>query len=116
MMQRIGSVVCAVLLLTAGAVWAQSSGNTEGTVAYVDIRANTITFTDGRIVHFDPRSKILVNGKEVVLGEVKPGSMVVLVPGTAGTVVTAPPVVATPPTVTVSPPPTATITQGASVP
>src|SRR5205085_9955462 len=71
--------------------------------------------TDGRIVHFDPKSKILVAGKEVTLGEVRPGSMVALVPGASTTAATAPSVVASPPTVTMSPPP-ATITQGASVP
>jgi hypothetical protein len=117
MKQRIASIACAALLFAGGGAWAQNSGNTEGTVAYVDLGANTITFTDGRIVHFDPRSRILVNGKQVTLGEVRPGSLVVLMPS-AGTVTTGPSTITTAPSSTTitTAPSTTTIVPGASVP
>jgi len=113
MKKRIGALAFAALLIGAGGASAQSSGNTEGTVAYVDLKANTITFTDGRIVHFDPRSRIIVNGKEVTLGEVRPGAMGVLMPGASTPVVAAP----APATITTAPAPsTTTVVPGPSVP
>jgi hypothetical protein len=116
MKQRIGIVLCAaVLLMAAGAAWAQNSGNAEGTVAYVDVVANTITFTDGRIVHFDPRSRILVNGKEVTLGEVRPGSLVVLMPA-GSTMAAAPATITTSPSGTVTTVPSTAVVPGPRVP
>jgi len=112
MKKQIGAIAFAALVMGSGAAWAQSSGaNAEGTVAYVDLKANTITFTDGRIVHFDPRSRIMVDGKEVTLGEVRPGAMVVLMPG-ATTAVAAP----APGVVTTAPPATTAIVPGRGVP
>jgi hypothetical protein len=81
MMQRIGTFVCAALLLTAGMAWsADNAGRVEGTVAAVDPGARTITFTDGRIVHYDPRMVVLVDGRAVQLTEIRPGSAIVMAP------------------------------------
>jgi len=106
MMQRIAVLTCAVLLVAAGA-FAQVADDVKGTVAYVDLGAKTITFTDGRIMHYDPRSVIMVDGKVVTLGEVRPGTAIALRPAPATAVVVpgppqqavavSPPVVSHPP-------------------
>src|SRR5262245_19940053 len=100
MIQRIAVVACAVLLLVTGVSFAQVADDVKGTVAYVDLGARTITFTDGRILHYDPRSVILVDGKEVTLGQIRPGASVVLraapAPATAVVVPAPAPIVVVP--------------------
>jgi hypothetical protein len=61
----------------------------NGTVASYDPVTHTITFTDGRVMTVEPASKILVDGREVAVTEVRPGSVIVLMPpsGVPGAVV-----------------------------
>jgi hypothetical protein len=62
----------------------------SGTVSYVDPVAKTITFTDGRVVQFDPRSRIFINGREVTFGDVRPGVVVMLNPSAPSSTVVLP--------------------------
>jgi hypothetical protein len=57
----------ALMLATAvgPASAAQLGGDVEGSVAYVDFAARTITFQDGRIAQLDPDAKIFIDGREV---------------------------------------------------
>jgi hypothetical protein len=84
MMQRIGVLVCGVLLVAAAGAAAQTGGDLGGTIAYVDPVAKTITFTDGRMVQLESNSRIYVNGREASFSELRPG-VVVTTPGTATT-------------------------------
>jgi hypothetical protein len=77
-MQRMVVVLCAILLLVAVGASAQTTTLLEGTVASIDPVAKTITFTDGRVVQFDPNAKIFVNGREVTVNEVRPGTVVMM--------------------------------------
>lgn len=54
-----------------------------GTIAHIDTVANVITFTDGRIVHYDPLWRVIVNGREVAVTDIAPGAVVAVAP--AGT-------------------------------
>lgn len=102
MMHRIGTIALAGMLvagtatgLTAGGTSAKFSGpavpdDLGGTVAHVDTVAHTITFTDGRIVHYDPLWRILVNGREVAITEVAPGAVIAMAPAGTPTRVMAP--------------------------
>lgn len=67
-----------------------STGVMSGTVSYVDPVAKTITFTDGRVVQFDPRSRIFINGREVTFGDVRPGVVVMLNPSASSSTVVLP--------------------------
>jgi hypothetical protein len=62
----------------------------SGTVSYVDPVAKTITFIDGRVVQFDPRSRIFINGREVTFGDVRPGVVVMLNPSAPSSTVVLP--------------------------
>lgn len=73
-MHRIPVLVSTALLLSAGAASAQM-GDLGGRIVYVDTAANTATFSDGRIAHFDPQWRVLVNGREVAITEDEPGSI-----------------------------------------
>lgn len=73
-MHRIPVFVSAALLASTGAASAQIS-DLGGTIVYVDTAANTATFSDGRIAHYDPQWRVLVNGREVAITEDEPGSI-----------------------------------------
>lgn len=73
-MHRIPVLVSAALLLSTGAASAQI-GDLGGTLLYVDTAANTATFSNGRVVHYDPQWRILVNGREVAVTEDEPGAI-----------------------------------------
>jgi hypothetical protein len=78
MLRRIGILSCALSLL-ATAVWAQQqTGELSGTVRHVDPAARTIEFTDGRIVHVDPRAVITTDGRVVAFEALRPGTAVVV--------------------------------------
>jgi Cu/Ag efflux protein CusF len=65
------------LLFVATGAWAQTT-QIEGTVASIDPVAKTITFTDGRVVQFEPNARIFVNGREVTVNQVRPGAVIVM--------------------------------------
>jgi Cu/Ag efflux protein CusF len=78
MLQVIGILACALSLLATTA-WAQAqTGELSGTVKHVDAAARTIEFTDGRIVHVDPRAVITTDGRVVTLETVRPGTAVIV--------------------------------------
>ncbi|PWU18596.1 MAG: hypothetical protein C5B48_14605 [Candidatus Rokuibacteriota bacterium] len=77
-MQRIAVVLGVILLFVAIGGLAQAATQIEGTVALIDPVAKTITFTDGRVVQFDPGARIFVNGREVTYSDVRPGTVVVM--------------------------------------
>ena len=56
--------------------FAQSS-EIKGTVQRVDVSSGTIYFTDGRIMKFEPGSRIYVGNREVRLADVEPGWILV---------------------------------------
>lgn len=90
MLRRIGILSCALSLL-ATAAWAQQSGELSGTVRHVDPTARTIEFTDGRIVHVDPRAVITADGRVVAFESLRPGTAVVVRgPAASGTTVVTP--------------------------
>ena len=60
----------------------------RGTIVNIDTMAHTITFADGRIVHYDPMWRILVNGREVAITEVAPGAVIATAPATTTTTTT----------------------------
>jgi hypothetical protein len=64
------------MLAMAAPVLAQPQHDVSGTVRYVDPTANTIHFTDGRIVHLKPGAEIFIDGRRVTLSSVKPGTTV----------------------------------------
>ena len=59
-----------------GVSFAQSS-EIKGTVQRVDVSSGTIYFTDGRIMKFEPGSRIYVGNREVRLADVEPGWILV---------------------------------------
>jgi hypothetical protein len=106
-MQRIGLLIGALLLVHAVGASAQTTTRIEGTVAAIDPVAKTVTFTDGRVVRFDPNSRIFVNGREVTYSEVRPGVVVVMTPAAAP-----PATVVVPGSPAPAPPPAAVIVPG----
>lgn len=66
------ALVTLVLLGMTTVGFAQVS-EIKGTVQRVDVPTGTIYFTDGRIMKFDPGSKIYVGNREVRLADVEPG-------------------------------------------
>lgn len=81
-MHRASILAFAAALLTAGAASAQID-DLGGTIVHVDAAAQTVTFSDGRIAHYDPLWRIIVNGREVAVTEVQPGTVIAMAP--AGT-------------------------------
>ena len=80
MTQRHGfalGVMLALVLATAGAAGAQSS-ELRGRVTYIDPAASIIYFEDGRWAKIAPGTTLLVDGRRVMLGEVRPGTVVVM--------------------------------------
>jgi len=78
-MHRMAALTAAGLLLGAGVAAAQNT-DLGGTIAHIDAVAHTITFTDGRIAHYEPLWRILVNGREVALTEDFPGAVIAVAP------------------------------------
>lgn len=78
------------VIVTTPVVGTATSSVMSGTVSYVDPVAKTITFTDGRVVRFDPRSRIFINGREVTFGDVRPGVVVMLNPSAPSSTVVLP--------------------------
>jgi Cu/Ag efflux protein CusF len=66
----------AALALTATTAAAQ--GDVRGTVKYVDPSNRMVYLTDGRSLKIEPGSKILIDGREVTLDALKPGTPIVL--------------------------------------
>ena len=70
------ALVALTLLAVTGVSFAQSS-EIKGTVQRVDVSSGTIYFTDGRIMKFEPGSRIYVGNREVRLADVEPGWILV---------------------------------------
>ena len=70
------ALVALTLLAATGVSFAQSS-EIKGTVQRVDVPSGTIYFTDGRIMKFEPGSRIYVGNREVRLADVEPGWILV---------------------------------------
>ena len=70
------ALVVLTLLAATGVSFAQSS-EIKGTVQRVDVSSGTIYFTDGRIMKFEPGSRIYVGNREVRLADVEPGWILV---------------------------------------
>jgi hypothetical protein len=110
MVQRIALAACAVALfiatlLIATAASAQTGG-ISGVVTHVDPAARIVYFTDGRWVRLEPGTKITVDGREVTMASLKPGtSLVVWGPAAAPSPPPPPTVPSPPPAMTLSPHP-----------
>jgi hypothetical protein len=94
MVYRIGLAICAVALLVTTTVWAQVAG-ISGVVTHVDPTARIVYFADGRWVRLEPETKLTVDGREIRMEALKPGTTLVLGPGTSPSQ-TQPPAVALP--------------------
>src|SRR5262249_30009507 len=98
-----------VVVLTSAVPVAPGPRSVEritGTVAAIDPNAKTITVTDGRIIQFNPNTRLIVNGREVGINEIRPGLVVATAPATAPSTVVVPgpaQVTAAPGTVTTRP-------------
>jgi len=73
---RLSLVGIAVVLLFAASAWAQIV-DVSGIVQRVDVAARTIYLTDGRAVVLKPDAHLMINGREIALGDVQPGATLV---------------------------------------
>ena len=88
-MHRVASTLsAAALLLVAGGASAQND-DLGGKITQIDAGARTITFSDGRIAHYEPLWRIVVNGREVALTDAHPGTVIAVSPTTTTTTTTA---------------------------
>lgn len=78
-MRRVTPLVLGVALLAGAASWAHAAGEVSGFVQSIDSTGRIITFTDGRTVVLESGSRALVNGQEVALQSIRPGTNVVIV-------------------------------------
>ncbi|HEY3067463.1 MAG TPA: hypothetical protein VGL09_16850 [Methylomirabilota bacterium] len=93
MLHRLALISAALCLAVAAGAWAEE---VKGTIQSVDPSGRILTLTDGRIVHLEPSTRVLVDNKVATIESLKPGTQVLVVTGPAaaapGTVaVTAPP-------------------------
>lgn len=87
-MHRVATLSAAGLLLIAGGASAQND-DLGGKITQIDAGARTITFSDGRIAHYEPLWRIVVNGREVALTDAHPGTVIAVAPTTTTTTTTA---------------------------
>ncbi|MGH7277311.1 MAG: hypothetical protein ACREJG_01335 [Candidatus Rokuibacteriota bacterium] len=85
MLHRIGIGALALSLFFAPGAVAQLAGEVSGTVEHVEPGSGIVKFTDGRIVHLSPTMRVWVDGREVALTDVRPGSAVIVRSQAAGT-------------------------------
>ena len=78
-MHRMAGLAAAGLLLGAGIAYAQND-DLGGRIVSIDAANRTVTFSDGRIAHYEPLWRILVNGREVALTEDPPGAVIAVAP------------------------------------
>jgi hypothetical protein len=78
MLKRIGTMTLALSLFLATGAAAQIAGEVSGTVEHVEPGTGIVKFTDGRIVHLAPGSRVWIDGREVALTELRPGSRLVV--------------------------------------
>jgi hypothetical protein len=95
MVHRIGLAVFAVALLIATTAWAQVS-QISGVVTHVDPTARIVYFADGRWVRLEPGTKLTVDGREIRMEALKPGTSLVVMGPAASLSPTPPPAVALP--------------------
>jgi hypothetical protein len=69
--------------LDAAAQTVTSAEDMSGVVARVDDRHKVVVFEDGRMVRATPATIIMVGGRSVAVGDLKPGAMVVVRSGEA---------------------------------
>lgn len=77
-MRRITPLILGVALLGI-ASWAHAADEISGRVQSIDSTGRIITFTDGRTVVLDPGARALVNGREIAMQSIRPGTNVVVV-------------------------------------
>jgi hypothetical protein len=78
------TLAAAGLLLGAGIASAQNA-DVAGRITHIDAANRTVTFSDGRIAHYDPLWRILVNGREVALIDDAPGKVIAFAPAPPAT-------------------------------
>ena len=80
MKQRHAFALSAMLTLALAAASPAGAQTSElrGRVTYIDPAASIIYFEDGRWAKIAPGTTLLVDGRHVVLGDVRPGTMVVM--------------------------------------
>lgn len=82
MMHRLGVTFCALSLLLATGAAAQG-GDISGTIAHIEPGTGLVTFTDGRIVHLEPGATLWIDGRQVTLADLKPGTVLIVKEGKA---------------------------------
>ncbi|MGH7313440.1 MAG: hypothetical protein ACREJV_09720 [Candidatus Rokuibacteriota bacterium] len=80
MMHRLGITFGALFLLLATTAVAQGQ-NVSGTIAHIEPSTGLVTFTDGRIVHLEPGATLWINGRQVTLADLKPGTVLIVKEG-----------------------------------
>lgn len=73
MVHRLTTASCAAVLLLATTAWGQA-GDYTGTVTHIDRSTNTVYFSDGRILHLEPGATLTLDGRQIRLDDVKPGT------------------------------------------
>jgi Cu/Ag efflux protein CusF len=71
------AIASALALTVATAAWAQ--GNYTGRVKQFDPAGNTLHMQDGTIVHLEPGTTVMVDGRPVSLNHLTPGSTVTII-------------------------------------
>jgi Domain of unknown function (DUF5666) len=84
MIRRTGLAACAVALFIATTAWAQVP-QISGIVSHVDPAARIVYFADGRWVRLDPGTRLTVDGREITMEALKPGTNLVLGPAVVPT-------------------------------
>jgi hypothetical protein len=87
MIKRVGLIACALSLFMATGATAQKApeGDVHGVVAHVEPSTGLVRLADGRELQLEPGATIWIDGRPVVIGDVKPGSKIIVRSG-AGTV------------------------------
>src|ERR671933_1732582 len=93
MLHRFALITAALCLAFATSAWAEE---VKGTIQNIDPSGRILTLSDGRIVHLEPGTRIMVDNKVTTVESLRPGTQVLIVTGPAAAApasaaVTAPP-------------------------
>jgi hypothetical protein len=80
MLHRFALITAALCLAVATGAWAEE---VKGTVQSVDPSGRILTLTDGRIVHLEPGTRVMVDNKVATIESLRPGTQVLIVTGPA---------------------------------